>query len=132
MKSGQVVTGIINGIADQYETPDILQILPNSKLSILTDREILGAHRHVFRSDRVASQTVVTKSDPDELGRDGILNHTVLYKFDASTQHDGITYIFDYEQFAEDALAGKYNFIMPPLPELKHPLDYPPKMEVTP
>jgi hypothetical protein len=131
VNSGQVVTGIINGIADHYETPDILRILPNSKLSLLTDRETLGSHRHVFRSDRVVAQTVVTKAAPDDLGRDGIVNHTVLYKFDATTQHDGLTYIFDYEQFAEDALAGKYNFVMPPIPELKHPLDFPPKMEVT-
>jgi len=131
VKSGQVVTGIINGIADHFESPDILQILPNGKLSILTDRETLGVHRHVFRSDRVVAQTVVTKADPDELGRDGILNHTVLYKFDATTEHDSINYIFDYEQFAEDALAGKYNFCMPKMPELKHPLDLPPNMEVT-
>ena len=131
MKSGQVVTGIINGIADHFESSDILQILSNGKLSILTDREILGSHRHVFRSDRVVAQTVVTKADPDELGRDGTVNHTVLYKFDATTQHDGINYIFDYEQFAEDALAGKYNFSMPPLPELKHPLSFPPAMEMS-
>ena len=130
MKSGQVITGIIKGIADHFESPDILQILPNGKLSILTDRENLGSHRHVFRSDRVVAQTIVTKSEPDELGRDGIVNHTVLYKFDASTQHDGIAYIFDYEQFAEDALAGKYNFKMPATPKLKHPLDLPPKMVV--
>lgn len=129
MKSGQVVTGIIKGIADQYETPDILQLLPNNKLSVLIDRDTLGKHRHIFLTERVIAQTVVTKADPDELGRDGTVNHTVLYKFDATTQHDGIAYIFDYEQFANDARAGKYNFVMPQMPKLKRPLDYPPALE---
>lgn len=132
MKSGQVVTGIINGIADQYETPDILQLLPNGKLAQLIDRETLGAYRRVFVSDRVVAQTMVTKSEPDEHGRDGIVNHTVLYKFDATVEHDGIPYVFDYSQFTEDALAGKYNFTMPQLPELKHPLDFPPELEMQP
>jgi len=132
VKSGQVVTGIINGIADQYETPDILQLLPNGKLAQLIDRETLGAYRRVFVSDRVVAQTMVTKSEPDEHGRDGIVNHTVLYKFDASTTHDNIQYVFDYNQFTDDALAGKYAFAMPPIPELKHPLDPPPEMEITP
>jgi hypothetical protein len=130
VKSGQVVTGIINGLADHYESPDILQILPNNKLSELTDRETLGTYRCVFVKERVVAQTIVTKAEPDEHGRDGTVNHTVLYKYDATRQHDGITYIFDYEQFAADARNGKYNFVMPPLPELKHPLDFPPKMEV--
>lgn len=130
MKSGQVVTGIINGIADQYETPDILQILPNIKLSELTDRRTLGIHRHVFITDRVVAQTVVSEADPDELGRNGTINHTVLYKFDATTQHDGILYVFNYDQFADNAREGKYNFVMPDMPELKKPLDYPPKLEV--
>jgi len=129
VKSGQVVTGIINGIADQYETPDILQLLPNNKLSELTDRETVGTYRRVFLTDRVVAQTVVTKAEPDELGRDGTVNHTVLYKFDWATEHDGARYVFDVDDFAENAKAGKYNFPMPQMPELKHPLDYPPALE---
>jgi hypothetical protein len=132
MKSGQVVTGIINGIADSYETPDILQLLPNNKLSELTSRETVGTYRRVYLTDRVVSQTVVTKAEPDELGRDGTVNHTVLYKFDRATEHDGARYVFDVDDFAENAKAGKYNFPMPPMPELKHPLDLPPVLEMTP
>ena len=130
MKSGQFYKGMINGTEDTYESPDLLIILPSEKLSILWDRDILGSYRHVFLTERVVAQTVITPADPDDLGRDGIVNHTVMYKFDATVQHDGIAYIFDYEQFAKDARAGKYNFPMPPPPELKHPLDYPPAWEV--
>ena len=132
MQSGQFYKGMINGVEETYESPDLLLILPSEKLSILWDRETLGIYRHIFLTERVVAQTVITKAEPDDLGRDGIVNYTVLYKFDAITEHDGLTYIFDYEQFAKDARAGKYNFQMPPAPELKNPLDYPPAMEVEP
>ena len=132
MKSGQIVTGIINGLADQYETPDILQLLPNGKLSELTARETIGTYRNVFVTDRVVAQTCVYEAERDSLGRTGTVNHTVLYKFDPTTEYDGTQYTFDYQQFAKDARAGKYNFPMPPMPELKRPLDYPPEMDVQP
>jgi len=131
VKSGQLVTGIINGIATQYETPDILQILPNGKLSQLIDRETIGTYRRVFLTDRVIAQTSVTEAEPDSLGRSGVVNHTVLYKFDRSIEHDGARYVFDIDDFADNARAGKYNFRMPRLPELKHPLDSPPTLEET-
>ena len=130
MKSGQFYKGMIEGVEETYESPDLLLLLPSEKLSILWDRETVGTYRHIFLTERVIAQTVIIKAEPDELGRDGIINHTVLYKFDATTQQDNITYIFDYEQFAKDARAGKYNFPMPPAPELKHPLDSPPAMEM--
>lgn len=129
MKSGQVVTGIINGTAQQYESPDILQLLPNGKLSELIDRETLGTYRRVFLTDRVIAQTAVTEAEPDSLGRSGTVNHTVLYKFDSSIEHDGARYVFDIDDFADNARAGKYNFHMPPMPQLKHPLDCPPTLE---
>lgn len=132
MRSGQFYKGMINGVEESYESPDLLLLLPNEKLSVLWDRETVGTYRHIFLTERVVAQTVITKAEPDELGRDGIINHTVLYKFDATIQHDGITYIFDYEQFAKDARAGKHNFPMPPTPELKQPLDPPPEKEVNP
>ena len=132
MKSGQVVTGIINGIAEQYETPDILQILPISKLSKLIDRETIGTHKEVFLTERVVAQTVVTEAEPDELGRNGTVNHTIIYQFDRAVQHEGARYVFDVDDFADNARAGKYNFQMPELPKLKHPLDFPPELEMQP
>lgn len=129
MKSGQVVNGIIDGIAVQYETPDILQILPNSKLSELTGRETVGKTRRVFLTERVVAQTVVTKAEPDELGRDGTVNHTVIYGFDSAVTHDGARYVFDVDDFADNVRAGKYNFKMPKTPTLTHPLELPPPLE---
>lgn len=131
MKSGQFYKGMINGVEETYESPDLLLLLPSEKLNILWDREILGTYRRVFLTERVIAQTIITEAEPDDLGRNGIVNHTVLHKFDSVVHHDGIAYIFDYEQFAKDARNGKYNFAMPPTPELKNPLDYPPAMEVT-
>jgi hypothetical protein len=130
MKSGQFYKGMINGVEETYESPDLLLLLPSEKLAVLWDRETLGTYRHIFLTERVIAQTVIIEAEPDDLGRDGIVNHTVLYKFDATVTHDGLTYIFDYEQFAKDARQGKYNFKMPNAPELKKPLDYPPLMEV--
>lgn len=132
MRSGQFYKGMINGIEEIYESPDLLLILPSEKLSILWDKDSVGTYRHTFLTERVVAQTVITEAEPDELGRNGIINHTILYKFDATTQHDGLTYIFDYGQFAKDARAGEYNFSMPQAPELKQPLDLPPELEVKP
>jgi hypothetical protein len=131
MNSGQFVKGMINGTEEAYESRDILQILPMTKLSILWDLDRVGTYRRVFLDERVIAQTVITIAEQDEHGRDGIVNHTVLHKFDASTTHDGIKYVFDSEQFARDAKTGKYNFKMPPCPELKTPLDEPSPMEIT-
>jgi len=130
MKSGQFYKGMINGTEETYESPDLLTILPSDKLAILWDREKLGLYKHVFLTERVIAQTLIEKAEPDELGRDGIVNHTVLYKYDAAATHDGLNYTFDYDAFAADARNGKFNFKMPPTPTLKNPLDYPPIMEV--
>jgi len=130
LKSGQFVKGKINGVEDSYETPELLQLLPSEKLSALWDQEHIGTYNRVFLDERVIAKTIITKSEPDEYGRVGIINHTVIYRFDAVTEHDGFKYQFPTEQFAKDARAGKYNFTMPQTPTLKKPLDYPPKMEV--
>jgi len=129
MKSGQFVKGMINGVEDMFESPDLLQILPNEKLVELYIERV-GIYSRVFVSERVIARTVVAKADPDDLGRDGIINHTVLYKFDQYTIHDGARYVFDQDFFVMDVKAGKYQFTMPPTPVLKRPLDYPPAMEV--
>ena len=130
MRSGQFYKGMINGIEESYESPDLLQILPNEKLALLWDLDSPGIYNRVFKSERVIAKTVVSKAVPDDLGRDGVINHTVLYKFDLYTTLDGARYIFDTDQFVEEVMAGKYSFPMPPTPILKKPLDYPPPMEV--
>lgn len=126
MKSGQFFKGMINGVEQSYESPDILQVLPSSKLNQLWDIDVVGVYSRAFKTERVIAKTVVEKAVPDEHGRDGITNHTVLYRFDAFAIHDGARYQFDEDQFIQDLKEGKYNFKMPPQPELKKPLSLPP------
>lgn len=130
MKSAQFYKGMINGVEDSFESPDIYQVLPKEKLDELWDIDRIGTYSKVFLAERVISKTVVSEAEPDEHGRDGIINHTVIYRFDLTYTHEGAPYQFNSEQFAKDVRAGKYNLKMPPVPELKKPLDYPPVMEV--
>lgn len=131
MRSAQFYKGIINGVADTYESADLLQVLPSDKLNELWDNERLGVHNRVFLAERVIAKTIVSKSEPDELGRDGTVNYTVLYRFDATVEHDGVRYHFPDEQFAKDARAGKYKgILMSSAPTLKRPLDAPPALEL--
>jgi hypothetical protein len=130
MKSAQFYKGMIKGTEEQYESPDLLQILPHDKLAVLWDKDKIGIYPYVFLSERVIAKTVVTKAEPDEHGRDGIINHTVIYRWDNKTTFEGAPYLFDTEQFLKDVKAGKYNITMPSPPELKKPLDAPPILEV--
>jgi hypothetical protein len=128
MKSAQIVSGIINGIADQYESPNVLQVLPIDKLSELTSIERINSepYSRVFLSELVTAEALVFPSEPDNLKRSGIVNHTVIHRFDSVIERDGYFYIFPREQFERDARAGRLRFKMPPMPELKKPLDSPP------
>lgn len=130
MRSMQIVKGMIDGKAVLYETPDSTLVIPYDKQSELTDREVLGVYRRIMLSERVTAMCNVIESEPDDLGRTHIVTHTVAYKFDYGTKMDGAPYKFDTERFAEEAVQGKYKFNMPPMPVLKHPLDYPPAWEV--
>lgn len=136
MKSGQFVKGMINGIeVDPYETPNLAQLLSSlssSEKASCWDKERIGTYLWVNAETRSIIKTEITKAVPDALGRDGIVNHTVIYQFDSFIEHDGLNYLFSKEQFRQNANAGKYNFPMPPLPELKRPLELPPALEVQP
>jgi hypothetical protein len=132
MKSGQFYKGMINGVEESYESPDLFQVLPADKLNELWDLSHVGRYRRVFLNERVVAQSVVSEAEPDDMGRDGIINHTVLHRFDLYTTHEGAIYRFDIDKFAEEARAGKYDFPMPDKPQLKKPLDYPPRLEVKP
>lgn len=136
MKSGQFVKGMIGGIeVDPYETSNLSQVksnLSSSEWNACWDKERIGTYLWVNAETRSIIKTVISKAVPDELGRDGIVNHTVIYQFDSIAQVDGLNYQFPKEQFRQNANMGKYNFPMPPTPELKRPLEYPPALEVAP
>ena len=131
MKSAQVVSGILNGIADQFESPDALQVLPNDKLSELTSIERIRKepYSRVFLSELVTAEVLVFPSELDSLKRLGIVNYTVIHRFDSVIERDGYFYTFPREQFERDARAGRLQFKMPPMPELKKPLEPPPPPE---
>jgi hypothetical protein len=134
LKSAQVVSGIINGVADQYESPNLLQILPIDKLNELTSIERISSepYSRVFLSELVTACVHVFPSEPDSLKRNGIVNHTVIHRFDNVIERDGYFYTFPREQFERDARAGRLRFKMPSMPTLKKPLDAPtpPEWEV--
>jgi hypothetical protein len=131
MKSAQIVSGILNGVADQFESPNILQILSYDKLSELTSIERVRKepYSRVFLSELATAEVHVFPSEPDSLKRSGTVNHTVIHRFDNAIERDGYFYVFPREQFERDARAGRLQFKMPPFPELKKPLDVPPPPE---
>jgi hypothetical protein len=131
MKSAQIVSGILKGVADQYESLDLLQVLSIDKLSELTsiERTRKEPYSRVFLSELATAEVHVFPSEPDNLKRSGIVNHTVIHRFDSVIERDGYFYTFPREQFERDARAGRLQFKMPPMPELKKPLDPPPPPE---
>jgi hypothetical protein len=130
MKTGQFYKGMINGTEDSYESPDIYQVLPKEKLDEYWDKERVGTYNRVFLSEHVILKTVISKSEPDGYGREGIINHTVIYRFDPYIEHDGLKYVLDTEQFLKDVKDGKIAIKQLKVPELKKPLDAPPALEV--
>lgn len=131
MKTAQIVTGILNGVADWFESPNILSVISAEKLSELTSLDNIRdkPYYRVFLNDFTIAGTTVTPSEPDRYGRSGTVNHTVLYRFDSVIERDGYLYYIPKDQFEKDARLGKFQFKMPPFPELKKPLDPPPPPE---
>lgn len=130
MRAAQFVKGMINGVEDFYESPNILTLLPYEKLQLLMENTKLGFTQKIFLKDYVIALSTVKKAEADSLGRDGLINHTVIYKFDEVITHDGAVYRIDPEAFKEAAYNGAFRFTMPAFPELKRPLDPPPNPQV--
>jgi hypothetical protein len=129
MRSAQFVKGMIGGVEVTYESPQLLEILSPEKLAPMWDETRIGTYKRIGSIDRYTAKTVVTQSEPDEYGRVGVVNHTVIYQFDPSKEAERIKYIIDLEEFRRNARNGMYDFKMPPKPELKKPLDSPPPPE---
>jgi hypothetical protein len=131
MKSAQIITGIINGVADWFESPNILSVISADKLTELTSLDNIREkpYYRVFVNDYIVAATTVKPSEPDRYGRAGTVNHTVIYRFDSVIERDGYFYYIPKDQFDKDARNGKFQFKMPSMPELKKPLDQPPTPE---
>ena len=127
MESAQFVKGMINGSEVEYTTSNLMEIVGSTQeLAPMWDQKYVGVYKRVRSLQRYTAMTVITKSEPDEFGRIGIVNHTVIYQFEPNKIEDRTKYTFDVEDFRQKAYRGLLDFKMPPLPELKTPLDKPP------
>jgi len=131
VKSAQIVNGVINGVADQWESPNVLQVISSDNLGKLLkiERVRKEPYPNVFLSELVVACTTVIPSELDNLHRSSTINHIVVHRFDSVIERDGYFYTFPRDQFERDARADKLRFKMPPLPEIKKPLDSPPPPE---
>ena len=133
MKSGQFYRGKIDGIQKHYESLDLDDILPASKLCVLADYTQEGEYFHFFRQEHVLTRTVVSEAKNEDGRLGGIINHTVLYKFDHTVTHETVRYTFNEDFFIMEVRDGKRKFKMPPAPTLPEEesilVDFPPQIE---
>jgi hypothetical protein len=118
MKAGQFIRGKIDGIQKTFESPDIDKLLPADKLCELADYTEIGEYPRFFKQEKALTKTVVVAAKNTDGRRGGVINHTVLYCYDPTVEHDGVKYIFDTDSFIAEILAGKRRFKMPISPTL--------------
>jgi hypothetical protein len=133
MKAGQLVKGKISGIQKQFISPDLYQLLPTDKFAELENLRDIGEYPQFYKQGRALIKTVITAAENSDGRRGGIINHTVIYCYDAYTEKDGVKYIFPIDDFISEVLAGKRRFKMPPIPTLPDSdsglIDSPPPIE---
>jgi hypothetical protein len=118
MKSGQFVKGKIDGIQKTFKSPGIRELIPKDKMAELENCFEIGEYNQFFKQARALIKTVVTPAENTDGRKDGVINHTVIYSYDASVEHNGLKYIFDMETFVNEVLSGKRQLKMPPFPQL--------------
>lgn len=130
MKAAQFYTGKINGFEDNFETSNLTDLLDIDKIDMLKAYNRVGKPlQRFFKNERVIALVEAYQVvNGDESGRSGIQARGILYKFDKYITHDDLPYVFPEENFVEELQGGK-KLKMPPLPELKKPLDAPPPLE---
>jgi hypothetical protein len=118
LQTAQFIRGKIDGIQKSFESSNLGKILPQEKLSELADYTEIGEYPRFFKTEKVLTKTVVSAAENSDGRRGGIINHTVLYKWDQTLIHEDAPYIFDLDTFIAEILAGKRRFKMPNKPEL--------------
>ena len=118
MKSGQFIRGKIDGIQKSFESSGLNLILSSEKLCELADNIEVGEYPRFFKQERCIAKTVVSAAKNSDGRRGGVINHTVLYSYDAYVEHDNEKYIFDVDAFITEILAGHRRFKMPSMPTL--------------
>jgi hypothetical protein len=126
MKAAQFYKGKIGGFEQTFETSNLIDILDIDKIGMLEEYSNTNKpYQRFFRAERVIAKVeAYAVTNGDESGRSGLQVRGILYKFDRTITHDDLPYTFPEEYFIE-FLQGK-KLKMPPLPELKKPLDPPP------
>jgi hypothetical protein len=133
MKSGQFVKGKIDGIQKLFRSPNLTKVLSPEKLQELEDYTDIGEHPQFSKQGRALIKTVIIPAENSDGRRGGVINHTVIYSYDATVEYDGLKYIFDVDSFINEVLAGKRKFKMPQMPKLPDTdtglIDLPPPIE---
>jgi hypothetical protein len=130
MKAAQFFTGKINGFEDNFETANLVDFLEIDKIDTLKAYNIVSRPcQRFFKTEKVVALVeAYAVTNGDEAGRSGVQARGILYKFDKTTSHDNLDYIFPDDQFIKELQSGK-KLKMPFMPELKKPLDAPPPIE---
>jgi len=133
MISGQFVKGKIDSIQKYFKTANLRDILPRNKLDILEAYSEVGEYPRFFKEEKVLTRTKITEAENTDGRRNGIINHTVLYKFQQAVTQDTVQYIFDLDTFISEILEGQRVFKMPAMPQLPDSdvgiIDSPPPIE---
>jgi hypothetical protein len=133
MKTGQIVCGKIDGIQKRFRSPNITKILPIEKIQEIEDLTDIGEYPQFSKQGRALIKTIITPAQNSDGRRGGVINHTVIYAYDAYVEHDGLKYVFDTDTFIAEILAGKRRFKMPSMPTLPDSdsglIDPPPQLE---
>ena len=126
MKSGQFVVGMIDGTIKGYDSKNITLLLPPEemdKLYRLAETHGKGTYDYINYDERVIARSTITESNNDEVGRTGKINHTIIFRFDKYTTHEGNRYKFDHEKFD---IQNHIHLLNAPMPAtLKNPLPTP-------
>jgi hypothetical protein len=120
VKAGQFVKGIFNGTSEAYDTKGISDLLSQKELDKLYNRKEPGVFLYINKQEHVLALSTVTETSDGE--RTCLINHTVIVKFDASIQKDGLTYRVNIQDINQD-LADKTPQLYISMPELKQPLE---------
>jgi hypothetical protein len=118
MLTGQFIKGKIDGIQKYFKTATLRELLPKTKLDELEAYSEVGEYPRFFKTEKVLSKTIVTDAENSDGRRGGVVNRTVLYKFDQNVTKDTVNYLFPLDDFIAEILGGKRRFKMPPMPEL--------------
>jgi len=122
MQAGQFVKGIFNGSTESYQTDNIQKFLSSEEFDKLWNLERLGSWLYTNQEEGVIARSTITRTNDGAFtGRKGVINHTVIVKFDGKLEKDGVTYRLDRASIT-DELARNTPALNSPFPILTQPL----------